>query len=235
VKLVSYLDILQYKGINNALNTRGQDRICIYASTLRQQPCRELRSMGEHETLHLLVDRQGYTSQTSIRRFFSDLHGFGPFSPERFSLVTRGGLAPEALPAAGQRNPFFAFINEGNFIPGMTGGHSGDNLDEFCVSFLHALLYGDAFEKNMAKSVLTASDGERLRLSSQDRQEIRRNFRSALDLFMASGANALVGPSVYRQISPAKPMASMKCVSDPHRTEGTMCAIRLATSEAPSR
>jgi hypothetical protein len=235
VKLVSYLDILQYEGMNNALNTRGQDRICIYASTLRHQPCRELRSMGEHETLHLLVDRQGYTAQTSIRRFFSDLHGFGPFSLERFSLVTQGGIAPQALPAAGQRNPFFAFINEGNFIPGMTGGHSGDNLDEFCVSFLHDLLYCDAFEKNVAKSVLIASDGEHLRLSPQDRQNIRRDFRNALDLFMASGASALVNPSVYRQFSSAKPMASMKCVSNPPCVEGTLCAIRLASSAAPSR
>ncbi len=235
VKLVSYLDILQFEGMNNALNTRGQDRICIYASTFRNKPCRELRSMGEHETLHLLVDRQGYTSQTPIRRFFSDLHGFGPFSLERFSLVTQGRLAPGALPAAGERNPFFAFINEVNFIPGMTGGHSGDNLDEFCVSFLHALLYGDAFEKNMAKSVLTASDGERLGLSPQDRQNIRRNFRSALDLFRASGTNALLNPSVYQRLSPAKPVASMKCVSNPAGTEGTICAVRLATSAASNR
>jgi hypothetical protein len=216
VKLVSYLDILQHKGTNNALSSRGQDRIWIYETTFRHLPCPELRSIGEHETLHLLVDRQGYTRQMPIRRFFSDLQGFGPLSLERFSLVTRGTVAPGAIPPPGRRNPFFAFINERNFISGMTGGHSGDNLDEFCVSFLHALLYVDQFESNMAKSTLFASNGNILKLSVQAHRRIRRDFRGALKAFITAREDAPLGPTVFFSPNELKGLAASLDIKAPN-------------------
>jgi hypothetical protein len=142
--------------------------------------------MAEHETLHIFIDRQGYARQIALRGLFSDLHGFQPLSLERFSIVSLGKLPPGVILSTGKTSPLFAFINERNFIPGMSGGHAGDNLDEFCASFLHALLYIDQLPKNIDKSELVMADGSLQALLPQGRKIILRDFRRTLDMFVAS-------------------------------------------------
>ncbi|MFO7554155.1 MAG: hypothetical protein R6W88_03025 [Desulfobacterales bacterium] len=188
-KLVSYVNIVEYQGADNALTSWGQNQVWIYADTFRNRQISELRSMAEHEALHIFIDRQGYARQTALRGFFSDLHGFEPLSLERFSLVTRGMLPPGVILPIKTTSPLFAFINERNFIPGMSGGHSGDSLDEFCASFLHALLYIDQLPNNMDKSELVMGDGSLQALSAQGRETIILDFRRAIDMFMASSSD----------------------------------------------
>jgi hypothetical protein len=185
-KLVRYVNIVEHQGSDNAWTSWGQDQIWIYADTFRNQRISELRSMAEHETLHIFIDRQGYARQIALRGLFSDLHGFQPLSLERFSIVSLGKLPPGVILSTGKTSPLFAFINERNFIPGMSGGHAGDNLDEFCASFLHALLYIDQLPKNIDKSELVMADGSLQALLPQGRKIILRDFRRTLDMFVAS-------------------------------------------------
>ncbi|MFZ7126308.1 MAG: hypothetical protein ACOWWM_09175 [Desulfobacterales bacterium] len=185
-KLVGYINIIDFDGPDNALTTLGQDQVWIYADTFRNQRISELRSMAEHEALHILTDLHGYTRKAELRGFFSDLHGFEPLSMERFSIVARGSLRPEKMTPGGTASPLFAFINERNFIPGMTGGHSGDNLDEFCTSFLHAILYIDRLPINIDQSHLVTRDGSLLPMSARLREVILRDFRRGIDILMDS-------------------------------------------------
>lgn len=185
-KLVKHVNIVEYQGADNALTSWGQNQIWIYADTFRNRRVSELRNMAEHETLHVFTDRQSYARQTALRGFFSDLHGFEPLSLERFSLVTRGMLPSGVILPTRKTSPLFAFIDERNFIPGMAGGHSGDSLDEFCASFLHALLYIDQLSNNLDKSELVMADGNLQALSEKGRKTILRDFRRAIDMFSAS-------------------------------------------------
>lgn len=183
LKLVDFVNILPYKGPDNSLSVRGKSQVWFYADAIRLQRIPELRSMAEHEALHILVDRLGYTHKTPLKELFSDLMGYGPFSRERFLLVTTGALPAPTLPSPPSTRPFLAFINERNFIPGMTGGHAGDSLDEFCASFLHSLLYLDHLEQNLFKSRLIMADGSRLRFTDRIRHTILRNYLRTLAVF----------------------------------------------------
>jgi len=202
-KLVKHVNIVEYQGADNALTSWGQNQIWIYADTFRNRRVSELRSMAEHETLHIFTDRQSYARQTALRGFFSDLHGFEPLSLERFSMVTRGMLPSGVTLPTRKTSPLFAFIDERNFIPGMSGGHSGDSLDEFCASFLHALLYIDQLSNNLDKSELVMTDGNPQALSEKGRKTILRDFRRAIDMFAASAPDvavqktALFSPKVF--------------------------------------
>jgi hypothetical protein len=184
LKLVDFVNILPYKGPDNALTLRGKTQVWFYADAIRAQHVSELRSMAEHETLHILVDRMGYTRKTPLKELFSDLMGYGLFSRERFLLVTTGALPDASLPAQSAAKPFFAFINEKNFIPGMSGGHARDSLDEFSASFLHSLLYLDHLEKNLSKSQLTMADGTRLPITAQVRRTLLMDYLRTLAVFM---------------------------------------------------
>jgi hypothetical protein len=126
--LVDFVNILPFKGPDNALTVKGRSQLWFYTNTIRSRRISELRSMAEHETLHILVDHLGYTRNTPLRELFSDLLGYGLFSKERFLFVTSGVLSGAAHRFQSSTNPFFAFVNEKNFIPGMSGGHSGDSL-----------------------------------------------------------------------------------------------------------
>ena len=183
-QLVSYVNIMQYNGTDDAFTAWGQDQVWIYTGILDDRTIPELRDIAEHEALHIFVDRHGYTQKTAIRQFFATLHGFRPLSLERFSLVTLGSLPKRTRISAGKEVPFFSFINEKNFIPGMSGGHSGDSLEEFCTSFLHALLYFDQFHKNIQKSQIVLSSDGVIELSALERKSILENFQGALTVFM---------------------------------------------------
>ncbi len=140
--MVRNVNFVDYEGVQNALTRAGVDDIWFFVETFQNEPVAELKTIARHEVFHLLVDRYDFTKSTGVRKLFADLKGYGDLSLGRFLLVTRGingkGSESEVLSTA---NRFFNFINEKNIIAGAKGGHSQDNLDEFCTSFLHSLLY----------------------------------------------------------------------------------------------
>jgi hypothetical protein len=184
LELVDFVNILPYTGPVNALTLKDRSQIWFYADTFRTQPLSELRGMAQHETLHILVDRLGYTRRTALRELFADLLGYGLFSMERFSIVTTGAAPRGALRSQLSENLFFAFINEKNFIPGMTGGHSADTLDEFTTSFLHSLLYIEHLDHNIRKPEVLTADGGRRRITEAERRSLLRDYQRTLAIFM---------------------------------------------------
>jgi hypothetical protein len=183
LKLVDFVNILPYKGPNNALTLKGQPQIWFYGETFQSQPISELRGMAQHEALHILVDRLGYTQNKAIRALFAELMGYGMLSLERFALVTSGMIqSPGARPAQTD-NPFLAFINEKNFIPGMSGGHTHDNLDEFATSFLHTLMFIEHLESNVGRSSIVMPNGSHRDLTTDERQNLFRDYSRTLAVF----------------------------------------------------
>jgi hypothetical protein len=191
MKLVDFVNILPYKGPNNALTLKGQPQIWFYGETFRSQPISELRGMAQHEALHILVDRLGYTQNKAIRALFAELMGYGMLSLERFSLVTNGTIQGPGLRSAQTDNPFLAFINEKNFIPGMSGGHTHDNLDEFATSFLHTLMFIEHLESNVRRSSVVMPNGSHRELTTHERRNLFQDYSRTLAAFKdASRARA---------------------------------------------
>ena len=151
--LVSQVNIIGFEEIHNAITCAGDNEIWVYASTFRDEPVKELNVIAEHEALHILVDRLEMTQNRVIRKTFADLKGFDALSIDRFRLTTSGRISQEARKEKGKEGYFFDFISERNFLNGMKGGHPQEDLDEFCASFLHTLMYMDRFEANLAKPI----------------------------------------------------------------------------------
>lgn len=149
VDLVRCVNIIDYSGIRNAVTCDGENDIWFYASTFQEEPVNELKTIAEHESLHIYVSRNGLSGNHDVRKLFSDLKHYDLFSMERFSIMTAGTVPPGNGESASDDNIFFDFINEKNFLKGMKGGHSHENIDEFCVSFLHSLVYFDRMEENL--------------------------------------------------------------------------------------
>ncbi len=152
--LVSGIHVIDFKGRNNALTRNGFNEIWIYSQTFWNESPAELRTMIEHETLHLLADRCRFAQNGALRELFADLRGLESLSKERFSLITMGILPATAARKPSRDNNLLAFVNEMNFFKGMKGGHSRDNLDEFLASFLHTLVFIQDLERAVHAPVL---------------------------------------------------------------------------------
>ncbi len=144
--LVRTVHVLAYDDFRNAVTFPNHRDVWFYANTFLQESVAELEVIAEHESLHILVDRLELTADRDLRKLFADLKGFDAISAERFQLVSRGRMVSGADRNPERESVFFEFIKESNFFPGMKGGHPEDNLDEFCVSFLHTLMYPDLLE-----------------------------------------------------------------------------------------
>lgn len=191
LKLVDFINIVPYAGPDNALTLKGRSQLWFYDHTFRSHPPNELRAMAQHETLHILVDRLGFTRNTKIREWYADLKGYGLLSLERLRLVTTGAIAVEPVHLDPAESLFLAFINEKNFIPGMRGGHAADNLDEFCTSFLHSLLHIDHLARNSHRPRLLMADGANVALTIADRRRLMADYQHTLTLFMEATAPSL--------------------------------------------
>jgi hypothetical protein len=176
-KLITSVNLLDYFGINNALTSDGRTEIWIYPDIFWKESIEELRTIARHETLHVLVDRTRLRKNPDLRELFADLRGFDAFSVERFALITTGFLPPDIRRTG---NPdsihiLFAFINEKNFFKGMKGGHSQDSLDEFCVSFLHSLLFPEYLDRNLRKSLILPG-GKTIILSPEEQESLLETY-----------------------------------------------------------
>ena len=144
--LVQTVHVLAYDDFGNAVTFPNERDVWFYVNTFLQESVAELAVIARHEALHILVDRLELTADRDLRELFADLKGYGSLSAERFQLVSRGRMVSGAEQNPNKKSVIFEFIKESNFFPGMKGGHPEDNLDEFCVSFLHTLMYPDLFE-----------------------------------------------------------------------------------------
>jgi hypothetical protein len=194
-KLVDVVNLLSFKGPDNALTLYGYPQLWFYADTFGSRPPNELRAMAQHETLHLLIDRMGYARSKAVKELFADFLGYGPFSLERFSLLTSGALPEPAI--RGQKvetRPILSFINEKNFIPGLAGGHAADSPDEFAASFLHSLLHIELLRDNLHRTDMVMMDGSRTYLKAQVRRSIIEDYIKTLNGFMKASVDQEAPP-----------------------------------------
>ncbi|MFO8112581.1 MAG: hypothetical protein R6T92_08760 [Desulfosalsimonadaceae bacterium] len=170
--LVRTVHVLGYDDFRNAVTFPNHRDVWFYVNTFLQEPLAELAVIAEHESLHILVDRLELTLDSDLRKLFADLKGYGALSAERFQLVTQGRMVSGAERNPEKESVFFEFIKERNFLTGMKGGHPVDNLDEFCVSFLHTLMYPHLLEIQLNDM----SDSSNEIGSDTARQEIIRAY-----------------------------------------------------------
>lgn len=171
--LVSRVNVVGFDKIRNAVTCVGENEIWFYVNTFKNEPVGELNVIAEHEALHILVDRLDLTRNRIIRNLFADLKGFDTFSIDRFRLITQGRSRSDARKVKGEMGYFFDFISEKNFLNGMKGGHPQEDLDEFCTSFLHTLMYMETFEAHMAAAGT---------LNHREKATIIENYRVLLEI-----------------------------------------------------
>jgi hypothetical protein len=175
--LVKAVNIINYDDIYNAVTYLDHEEIWFYINTFKDEPIDELKVIAQHEALHILVDKLGLTANKEIREMFAELKGFHEFSMERYQLMSHGNFPSSARLKKGEEGDFFEFISERNYLDGMKGGHPQGNLDEFCTSFLHTLMYPERFETNLMEG------GGSLRIiDSQTRENILDRYISLLKI-----------------------------------------------------
>lgn len=97
-------------------------------------------------------------------------------------MVTQGvSLDHEKAPSHGN-DTFFRFISEKHFLEDRKGGHPSDNLDEFCTSFLHSLLYVLRLGSNLNKPVRFPDGTDRL-LTLEQKQRILDDYIETIVIF----------------------------------------------------
>ncbi len=148
VQLVQNIQFIDCDGIHNALTRAGYRDLWFFTEAFRNESISELKIIARHETLHLLVDRYDFIRVTAIREIFRDLKRGEVFTADdSFYLLSKAFDRRNQFLTSGP--DFFSFINEKNFFRDSKGGHSHDNLNEFCTSFLHSLLYAKKIGENL--------------------------------------------------------------------------------------
>ncbi len=175
-ELVSQVAIIDCEGIHNAITSREGAEIWFYVDAFLNEPLAELSAIAAHEALHKLVGKLRLTENTDMRKLFAELRGYDLFSRERFMLVMTGSLPPDSSEPGGPNDIFFSFIDEKNFIDGMKGGHSGENLDEFCASMAHSLMLVDRLEQNLGKRLLLSSSEDPRFLTKEERASVLESY-----------------------------------------------------------
>lgn len=181
LRLVHTVNLIDCESIANAITRVGRNDIWVYIDTFGKEPIAELKTIAIHETLHLLVDRFRFTEDYRIRKLFADLKGYDEFSVERFFLLTQGAVKGEA-DTCNRDHLLFAFINEKHFLD-RKGGHSQDNLDEFCTSFVHSLMFLDRIDRNLKIPLATDADADQCYLTDDDRSDILNYYLKAIRIF----------------------------------------------------
>jgi hypothetical protein len=170
VELIKAVNIIDYEPMYDALTCDEKNEMWLYIETFLSEPVAELKTIGSHEALHKYVNLQGFTHDSGVRKLFADLKGYrqgiGSTTDRRRSSANR---------------LFFSFIDEKNFLRGMSGGHSEDDLDEFCTSLLHSLLYSDRLQQNLDQplKIGEASDRSYL-LTDAERSRMAQLYVTAI-------------------------------------------------------
>ena len=176
-RLVNQVRIIDFDGPHNAYTCLNKSNIWLYRSIFENESLDELKNIAEHETLHIISDRLGLPASHTMRDRYAQLLGYAVGSePYNFIVSTGRGLKKDPTV---YRNPLFDFINEANFIAGAKGGHSIDNIDEFCTSFLHTLVYIDRWEKRVA-APLQLPDNSQIKLSNCEKKRLYEDYQTVL-------------------------------------------------------
>ncbi len=181
--LVTNVNIVDFENVRNAVVCDDARDIWFYSEAVQSESPEELRSMAAHETLHIYVDRHGIARNSEVREFFADLNGYDDLSYERFMIVTSGEVSPER--SSTPHNPIFPFVNEQNFLEGMKGGHSHKNVDEFCVSLLHSLMFVDRLEQNLDRP-LKSQYAEKRSLTPAEKDSVLHSYLRGIDLLIGA-------------------------------------------------
>jgi hypothetical protein len=209
--VVRNVNLVDCEGIRNALTRKGEDDIWFFIETLRDEPVSELSVIARHELLHLLVDRYDFTGSSTVRKIFADLKGYGSLSTQRFLIVARGRLYQQDV-NPGPHHLMFEFINEKNFFPRSKGGHSQDDLDEFCTSFLHTLMYPERIVKNLEQP-LPGNGRSSYRLGPEEQKEILGYYIRIIDSFIQSAHRSGDGGAMKTFLE-SRRMAIQQILSD---------------------
>jgi hypothetical protein len=187
--LVNGVNIIDFEDVYNAISCDGENNIWFYIRTFREEPLSELKTIAAHETLHVFVDQMQFALDPAVREYFADLKGYSELSYERFILMVAGNAITGEAEAA--NNLFFNFINEKNFIEDMKGGHAQKNLEEFCTSFLHSLIFIDRLESNLDKPLKISGTSTGLkRLSPWEKQAVVDQYIGGIECLLGAFVNS---------------------------------------------
>lgn len=180
-KIVEAVHIIDCDGPRNAYTCQDKAEIWLYSRLFWNESLSELRAIAEHEAMHILSDRLELPANSRIRAQFAELMNFETLSRERLFVMTTGHppVGRTATKNASKASRLFDFINEINFIRGMSGGHSQDSVDEFCASFLHTLIYIDRLGPLLGQPVI-ARDGSLLVLSFVEQVQLLKEYHGVL-------------------------------------------------------
>jgi hypothetical protein len=199
-RVVRKINMVDYDGIHNALTSVGYKDIWFFIETFKKEPVSELKTIARHEALHLLVDKYDFTKSGQIREIFAELKGYDQLSLERFFLVTQG-KSPNPFESREKRHYFFDFVNEKNFLPGSKGGHSQDNLDEFCTSFLHSLMFPELIGTNLHSPLEIGANRPPLRLNTDEQAKILTFYQRMIASFTTViGRDTVIGSDESRHL-----------------------------------
>ncbi|MBI5115871.1 hypothetical protein HZA56_05315 [Candidatus Poribacteria bacterium] len=187
VDLVENVNIIDFENVRNAVACEDEKDIWFYIEAFQKEPFAELKTIAAHEAIHIYVDKSRFAKDTDVRDLFADLKEYDDFSYERF-MITMTGVAPAGSPEKScQDCPFFAFINESNFIDGMKGGHSHRSIEEFCVSFMHSLMFVDRLEQILDRPVrFPGLSGQTRLLTPQEKSAVLDSYVATLEVLLSA-------------------------------------------------
>lgn len=181
LKLVRNVNVVDCESIENAITRAGYNDIWFFIDTFQRESITELKTIAEHETLHLLVDRYQFTQAYQVRKLFADLRGYDELSADRFFLLTQGAVK-EGSDSCALINSLFSFIDEKNFLR-RKGGHSHQNLDEFCTSLIHSLMYLSRIQRNLDLPVISNANTTAC-LTKSEKTEILEYYLKSIRIFL---------------------------------------------------
>jgi hypothetical protein len=182
--LMESVNIINYGDIYNAVTSDEGKAMWFYTAALHNEALPELKTIGEHETLHRYVDLMGFTRSSYLREFFADLKGYDDFSVERLLLMTTGNSPQGRTTDSAASNLFFAFINERNFLEGMNGGHSHANIDEFSTSFVHSVMYVDRLRENLNRPITMNQNEPPVYLTPGEKAAVLDKYIKTLEIMI---------------------------------------------------
>lgn len=182
MKLVNNVNIINFEDIDDAVSCDERDDVWFYVDAFRDEPLNELKTMAAHETLHIFVDRNNLARDSGVRKLFAYLKGYDDLSYERFMIVMSGDIPPDRASQANTDNVFLAFINEMNFLEGTKGGHPQNDMDEFCVSFMHSLMFINRLKQNLDRPLtFPGPEGATRCLTTEEKASALDTYVKALE------------------------------------------------------
>ncbi|MEW6667939.1 MAG: hypothetical protein AB1512_22235 [Thermodesulfobacteriota bacterium] len=190
-QLVRNVRIIEYNGIRNAIACEEEEGIWLYAGLFRDESPDELEVMARHETLHKLVEKRRLSSSSALRAWFADLKGFDALSYERLLLMTKGVTSHLQAAGPSSKSVFFSFIDEMNFMGRTRGGHSDENLAEFCASYLHSLMYVKNLARNLERPLRTGEKETPRPMTRREKEYVLNAYGKTAKVLGKSGISLL--------------------------------------------